>query len=302
MEKIKNIAILIIEIIFAVSVVIFVSIFIAASRTEDNYQKAIALMNQGEWKSAMGLVDQIPHYKDSSELYFYIYPNSLFYKNYETRDSAIDGYKSALHYMDEEKNKISNKKYKEGLYQLGKTLNFKIEELNVKKQDEGLNIILSDSADLIKKGDFSGATKKLNLIVNANAKINSGVEPIKQELIAYMNFLNAVKINDKNAILKIAEGLNPNYSGVLSNEIKNDVQAHLDMNEWNNIYIGNSSSAPQSNAITIGMKRADIIAILGEPTKDELISNMYGKFEIMKYDNSRILYFENNNLGAYVLK
>jgi outer membrane protein assembly factor BamE (lipoprotein component of BamABCDE complex) len=46
--------------------------------------------------------------------------------------------------------------------------------------------------------------------------------------------------------------------------------------------------------VEVGMKREDIIVILGNPTSSNKISNKYGNYEEMIYSSNRFVYLENN--------
>lgn len=293
MEKLKNIVIIVVEIILAILIVVFVAVYIGASTTEKEYQKSITSINSGDWNNALNVIELIPHYKDSSELYIYIYPNNLFYENYKNIDDKLRSYKEAINYIHNEKSKLNNKTYKADFSELEKTLDFKINELNVKKQNDNMNTILNDSVAMIKKGDYASAVTKLNSISS------NTMEPVKVELISYITFLNAVNLNDSKAIMKSIEALNPIYSGVLNNEINNEVQAYVDINKWGSIYKANTNVIPQNTGIIIGMKKNEVTQALGKPAYDNLIANKYGNFQTMGYENNRQFYFENNILKSF---
>ena len=50
----------------------------------------------------------------------------------------------------------------------------------------------------------------------------------------------------------------------------------------------------KSKSITVGMKREEVIAVLGNPSSGSKISNKYGNYEEMIYDNSKFVYLEDN--------
>lgn len=290
MEKIKNIIILAVEILLVIAIILFVTIYIAASSTERSYQKVLTLMNAKQYSRAASILTGIPHYKDSSELYVYIYPNDLYYKKYSTIEDNIAGYKTALAYIDSMKGELKTEKYRTGFNELRKTISFKIEEMNAKSQYDSMTALVSDGASLIKKGDYVGASEKLNLINNLN------FEPVKKELLGYISLLNAVNLNNKTEINKSIGQLDPNYNGILSADISTVVLGYVDIISWNNLYSANISlnQTTSNAALSIGMKRNEVIGIMGEPTQDDIISNHYGKFEKMIYPNNRLVYLEND--------
>ena len=293
MEKLGSIIIIAVEIIVAVLIVIIVTVYIGASQTEKEYQKSITSINCGEWNNALKVIELIPHYKNSSELYIYIYPNNLFYGKYISLSDQIRGYRQAINFIDSEKDKLINKNYKFNFNELEKTLSFKISEFSNKKQNDNMNTTLNHSIAMIKKGDYISAVTKLNSISSIT------MEPVISELISYINFLNALNLNDPKAIMKSIGSLNPSYSGVLNIEIKNNVQAYVDINKWNSIYAGNINITPRNTGIIIGMKKDEVISVLGKPIDYNLITNRYGNFLTMNYDNNRKFYFENNNLMSF---
>lgn len=295
MERIKNIIILTIEVLVVIAIIVFVAIYIAASSTEKSYQKAADLIKSKHYKEAVKVLEKIPHYKDSSELYVYIYPNDLYYQSYKSETEMLNGFKEALSYIDTMKDNLKIKKYRDSFEALKKTINFRMEEIAIKKENDSANTVLNSITDLIKKGDYIGAGNKLSTLTNPN------FEPVKNELTSYIIFLNSVNLNDKNQIKKSAASLDPNYTGILSTDIKNAVLLQLDINEWTTIYNANKVSNTNSKAtsVTIGMKRDEVITALGQPIKDEKISNEYGSFERMTYTNNNVLYLQKDIVDAF---
>lgn len=294
MEKIRNIVILGVEIIIVVTIIIFVTICIGTNSTENNYQKVLTLMNSRNFIEASKLVQEIPHYKDASELYIYIYPNSLYYGNYKTETDALKNYVLALNYIHLNKNSFKTKKYRDDFADLGKAISFKIDVIKAKKLNVGMDNTISECVNLIKKGDYLGAGAKLSTIINPS------YDTIKTELTAYITFLNAVNLNNHWEIIKSIEGLDPMYNGILNSEISKGVFFYVDIIKWNTIYKKNKASTDSvSSVVTIGMKKNKIISVLGNPTVDNAIHSKYGAFEIMTYPNNIILYFEGGVLSAF---
>jgi hypothetical protein len=169
---------------------------------------------------------------------------------------------------------------------------------------------LDEGVELIKKGNYQDALVKLQLISN-----DSIYGTDKQEIVKYITLLSVIPSNDLNAITNGITELNPNYAGVLSQEIKITVQTYVDMTKWNEIYNGKKTNAAGSSktnqtpntsqsvqntntaiskSVNAGMKREEVIAILGEPASSNKIANKYGNYEEMIYSSNRLVYLENN--------
>lgn len=293
-------------------------LYYASNKVEDKYQAAIGLMNNGEWSNAVNLIIETPHYKDASELYIYMYPHKLFYSGYTTEADAIKGFSNAAEFIKLERDKLkdtNSEKYIVELNELEKVLIFKIKVLNAKILDEPIKKNLDEGLDLIKKGSYQEAVLKLQSIGDGSIY---GTD--KQELIKYVTLLSVIPSNNLDDITEGISTLNPNYEGVLAQEIKLTVQTYLDIIEWNEIYNAkktgdsednnNTDQIPKtpenvqntntviSKSVAVGMKREEVVAILGNPTTSNIISNKYGNYEEMIYGVSRFIYFENNIVSA----
>jgi hypothetical protein len=292
-EKLKNIIAITVELVILAAIILFIAVFIGANKTEKSYQNILGFTKSGEWEKALKGIESIPHYKDADELYVYIYPNYLYFNNYKANGDKIKNYKAALNYIKSKGKSLTNINYKKSINELEKTINFKIEENDVDKLNYGINKLVNDSVLMIRKGQYEGATAKLDLISSIS------LEPVKQELYAYIIFLEAVNSNDTKAIQTSIKNLDPNYSGKLYNEISNKVLSIIDIQKWNSIYSGNTNTYYQPAKISINMKKDDVIKELGSPIKDRVLSNQYGVFEAMTFDNNGILFFENNILKTF---
>lgn len=288
-------------------------LYYASNKVEDKYQAAIVSMNNGKWSEAVSLIVETPHYKEASELYIYMYPHKLFYSQYTTEVDEIKGFNNAVDFIKLESDKLkgtSAEKYNAELKELEKVLNFKVLELNAKILDEPVKKNLDDSVELIKKGDYQDALLKLQLISN-----DSIYGTDKQEIVKYITLLSVIPSNDLNAITNGITELNPNYAGVLAQEIKLTVQTYIDMTKWNEVYnakrteVGASTNTNQTpntsqslqntntvkvKSVEVGIKREDVIAILGNPSSSNKISNKYGNYEEMIYSSNRFVYLENS--------
>ncbi|MDF2672946.1 MAG: hypothetical protein K0R09_1211 [Clostridiales bacterium] len=287
-------------------------LYYASNKVDDKYQAAIGLMNNGEWSSGVNLIIETPHYKDASELYIYMYPHKLFYSGYTTEADAIKGFSNAVDFIKLERDKLkgtNSEKYIVELNELEKVLNFKIKELNAKILDEPIKKNLDEGVELIKKGSYQEAVLKLQSIGD-----DSIYGTDKQELIKYVTLLSVIPSNDLDVITEGIEVLNPNYDGVLAKEIKLTVQTYLDITAWNEKYNvkkidgeavnadqitktpqnGQNTNTVISKSVAVGMKREEVVAILGNPATSNKISNKYGNYEEMIYGSNRFIYFENN--------
>lgn len=292
-------------------------LYYASNKVEDKYQAAIASMNSGDWSKAVSLILETPHYKEAAELYIYMYPNKLFYSEYTTEADTVKGYNNAADFIKLESDKLKgtkDEKYITELKELEKVLNFKILELNAKISDEPIKKNLDEGVELIKGGNYQEALLKLETIGNEGIY---GTD--KQELVKYIALLTVIPSNDLNAVTKAITELNPNYSGVLAQEIKSTVQTYADMTIWNEIYsakmadvkkgsgINQVSTTPQSSqntntsifkSVAVGMKKEDVTLILGNPTSSNKVSNKYGNYEEMIYSSGRNVYLEDNIVTA----
>lgn len=297
MERIKNVIIVTLEVILVFAIVLLVIIYVSTDSTEKNYSEAKALIKSKNYAKASAILKEIPHYKDSSQLDLYIYPESIYYANYDSVSSKINNFKLASNYIDSIQNNSGVKKYLKNLLELKQALQFRIEELSIKKQNDLVQAVISESATKIKTGDYLGASEKLNAIIGPNG------EPEKTELLAYINLLNVIKDNNKKTITSAIALLDPNYSGVLASDINNLVTTFVDLGKWGSLYKGSSQSLIEKGVIRLGMKKQDILPLLGASmptstsTGDEQINNEYGNFEKLTYDK-QALYFENNILNA----
>ncbi len=301
------------KLIILILIIGFGLLYYASNKVEDKYQAAIASMNNGEWSKAVNLIIETPHYKEASELYIYMYPHKLFYSEYTTEADQIKGFNNAANYIKLESDKLkstNSEKYIVELKELEKVLNFKVLELNAKILDEPVKKNLDESVELIKKGNYQDALLKLQLISN-----DSIYGTDKQEIVKYITLLSAIPSNDLNVITNGITELNPNYAGVLAQEIKITVQTYVDITKWNEIYnakktniagvtntnqsTNTSQSVQNTNtvkvkSVEVGMKREEVIGILGNPISNNKISNKYGNYEEMIYSSNRFLYLENN--------
>lgn len=305
------------KLLVVILLIVFGLLYYASNKVDAKYQSAIEAMNNGEWSRAVSLITETPHYKEASELYVYMYPHKLFYSQYTTEADAIKGYNNALDFIKLEKDKLkdtNSEKYIPEINELEKVLNFKILELNAKILDEPVKKNLDDGVDLIKKANYQEALLKLQPINNESIY---GVD--KQELVKYISLLTIMPSNDLKSITEAITELNPDYSGVLSQEIKLTVQAYVDGLKWKEIYTakkqettvdkdGNKSTdtppnvqqttGTQSKSVTVGMKREDVVAVLGNPASSNKISNKYGNYEEMIYSGNKFLYLEDNIVTA----
>ncbi len=301
------------KILILIILIAFGLLYYASNRVDDKYQAAIKAMNEGQWSKGVSLILETPHYKEASLLYIYMYPHKLFYSGYTTESDAIKGYGNAAEFIKMEGDKLkgtTSEKYISELQELEKVLNFKVKALNAKLLDEPVKRNLDESVDLIVKGNYEGALVKLKNISN-----NSVYGIDKQELEKYIALQKIIPGNDPEAIEAAISELNPNYSGTLAQEIKLGVQTYVDIARWNELYnarleegmnmeeeektrepqeVVQQAQVNKSKSITVGMKREEVIAVLGNPSSGSKISNKYGNYEEMIYDNSKFVYLEDN--------
>lgn len=305
------------KLLILIALIVFGLLYYASNKVDAKYQSAIEAMNNGEWSKAVGLLSETPHYKEASELYIYMYPHKLFYSGYTTEEDAIKGYSNAVDFIEHERDKLKGtdlEKYISDIDELEKVLNFKIKELNAKILDEPLKKNLDDGVQLIKSGNYQEALLKLQLIDD-----NCIYGTDKKELVKYISLLTVIPTNDLKTITSTIKELNPNYSGTLSQEIKLTVQSYIEPEQWNEMYSDKKEEKPNkskvdkaadasenpeiktgthSRSVTEGMKREDVIAILGNPSSSNKISNKYGNYEEMVYGNNSFVYIEDNIVKA----
>lgn len=197
--------------------------------------------------------------------------------------------------------------YTKDLNELLLVLNFKINELNAKNQEKAVKDDFNNAIELIKKGNLQSAQNKL-MGINSTSLINK-----KEELLNYINLLNAIKIQgnnkkDNKQIIDLIAKLDPNYNGELSEDIKKVVQGYIDINKWSMLYEKKSMEAINisnegavlsasliNNEVKIGLTRQKVINIMGNPIKDNIINtNRYGIYEEMSFSNGRTIFLENN--------
>jgi hypothetical protein len=77
MEKLRRISIVTFLIMIIVFGTIVGMLFYASDKTEKIYQQALKDMNSGNWDSSVELIQEVPHYKEASELYIYMYANKF---------------------------------------------------------------------------------------------------------------------------------------------------------------------------------------------------------------------------------
>jgi hypothetical protein len=296
------------------AIVIFITIgmlFYASGKVENSYQIALKSMDQGKWDIALSNFEQIPNYKDASNLYTFAYPHKIYYGNYKSINETIYNYNEALAFINYNKSNLkssNSSKYASDLSELEKVLKFNIVVLNVNKQNMIIQKNFDDSVQLIKNGDYQNALQKLNIISDSGLYGSD-----KKQLISYINLQNTVQFynesiqnkekNKKNIskeILSIIYTLNPNYTGPLNQEIKKTVQTLIDITKWNEVYNNdkkkndNLSNITETPKLALGMKEESILQILGNPLKQNIISNKYGVFKELTFSNDAIVYFKDN--------
>ncbi|QCX34189.1 hypothetical protein FDN13_11010 [Caloramator sp. E03] len=310
MEKFLTILKIIISIVLVFIVGIFIIIFYESGKAEKDYQSSINYMKYGNWGKALEHIQLIPFYKDANDIYIYVYPNKIFYDKYSNDDEAIESYKKAIAFINSNKTKLKSllkDNYTKDLNELLLVLNFKINELNAKNQEKAVKDDFNNAIELIKKGNLQSAQNKL-MGINSTSLINK-----KEELLNYINLLNAIKIQgnnkkDNKQIIDLIAKLDPNYNGELSEDIKKVVQGYIDINKWSMLYEKKSMEAINisnegavlsasliNNEVKIGLTRQKVINIMGNPIKDNIINtNRYGIYEEMSFSNGRTIFLENN--------
>ncbi|EYE88585.1 hypothetical protein Q428_07395 [Fervidicella metallireducens AeB] len=306
-----------IKLILTILIVAFVSIFgmllYASNVTENKYQEAKNYIVKGDWISALNLMEQVTHYKDSEELYSYIYPHKLFFEKYETYNEEVKGYKKALLYIDKKEillKEAKNPEYYKDIMELRKVINFKLKELNEKIKFEATDKTLNEIKNLIQQKNYDKAIEKLNEV---NGRMYSAQ---KEQISNYIELLLFIKNSQNNIegskndkkltktnmidlkeLKKIVAKLNPDYQGTLSDEIKIEVEKYIPSEQWVQLY-NEKPTTDKIIMLNVGMKRDDLILNMGNPDRTEFISNKYGIFEIMYYKDFTI--YLNNNVVTVI--
>lgn len=298
-------------ILAVVGVVFFIilgTLLYASGTTEDTYQSAIVNMDKGNWDAAIKEFEQIPNYKDTIDLYFYSYPHKLYYADYKAIDDAIVGYKETISYIQQNLSKFkgtSSSKYKSDLKELEKVINFKITELNVRKVNDIVKKNYEDSITLIKQGKHQEALIKLQNIKDDSVY---GVE--KKHLIGYISILNITKPLGQNpekitkeirsSVMQFVSSMNPYYTGPFAKEIQNVVQPYIDSEKWLETYSKtvNNEKAVQKTKISQGMKKWELTLVQGNPASEYKISNKYGNFERLTFNEGKVVFLENGIVTA----
>jgi hypothetical protein len=302
MEKLRRISIVTFLIMIIVFGTIVGMLFYASDKTEKIYQQALKDMNSGSWNSSLELIQEVPHYKEASQLYIYIYANKFFFDKYANDDEMITAYNKAMNYIKANTEKLEStggKKYIPDLQELNKVMSFKISESQAKNESDKINADFNEAINLIKQGNYASGREKLNKISNLS------LSPQKEQIISYLDLLDAIKLEDKSAINKAIESLNPGYTGALSSEIKTSVQEYADMDKWNRLYnkknaeiqeIPEQQTTPPAISVKIGSAKNDVLQAFGNPVKQTNISNRYGVFDILYFSGNRAVYIENNKV------
>lgn len=292
MEKIKEIFITTI-IIAGILIVTLVSVlFYESGKAEKTYEKAVEDMNKGDFKDALELVKDVPHYKNASEMYIYIYPNKIYADEFKISGDAVNAYKSAIIFINTKEEYLNNTngiKFKNDLNELKKVLNFKINELSAKSQNDFEKNKINDAILQIKKGNTQQGLFYLQY-VTSNEYLTE-----KQEITNYVNLQIAIQAKDNKSINNCISLLDPNYSGDFSNEIKTLVLSDVDQNKWTSLYKANTSN--QNNGIMNCKSKDDIIKTMGNPVKANSFENKYGKFEELIYADKTV-YIENGQVAS----
>ncbi|MCX7884809.1 MAG: hypothetical protein N2448_07260 [Caloramator sp.] len=307
MEKFLTTIKITISVIIVFAIGLFIIIFYESGKAEKEYQNSINYMKKGEWSKALECIEKVPFYKDANDIYAYVYSNKIFYDNYSNDGDAIESYKKGIAFINTKKTSFTGplkKQYTKDLNDLLQVFEFKISEFNAKSEDKVQREAFNNAIALIKQGDILNAQNKL-LKINSTLYNNE-----KEELLKYINLLNVIKSqgsDKKNNVLiqDAASKLNPDYNGELSEDIKKTVQDYLDINKWVLLYNKNKiintpkegaalSITTVNNDVKIGMSKQNVINILGMPQKYNIISNKYGIYEKMIYNNGRTIFLENN--------
>lgn len=284
-----------VAVVVLLGITMFSMLSYASSKTEDQYRLALEDMEKGNYLEAARIVELIPHYKNSSELYVYLYPHRLFTGQYNSLAEKTEGYKKAISYIESNMEFLKSKgqdKYSAELSELEKVLNFKIEEMSIQIADEASKGALNEGASLIKQGDYPKALEKLN-----NVEEKQLFATDKHQLINYINLINGVNANDDKLIKGALELLNPNYTGILGEDIKNLALSKVSIEKWNSFYSSKNNAEEQIPVITLGIKKDALVQLLGNPVSSTVISNKYGSLEKMIYGNNTI-YLDKDTVTA----
>lgn len=292
MGKIKGIFITTV-IIAGIFIVTLVSVlFYESGKAEKTYEKAVEYMNKGDFKDALELVKDVPHYKNASEMYIYIYPNKIYDDEFKESADAVDAYKSAILFINTKEEYLNNNngiKFKNDLDELKKVLNFKINELSAKSQNDFEKNKINDAILQIKQGNTQQGLFYLQY-VTSNEYLTE-----KNEIKNYVNLQIAIQAKDDKSINNCISLLDPNYSGDFSNEIKTLVLSAVDQNKWTSLYKANTSN--QNNGVMNCRSKDDVIRTMGNPVKTNNFENKYGKFEELVYADKTI-YIENGQVAS----
>lgn len=292
MGKIKGIFITTV-IIAGIFIVTLVSVlFYESGKAEKTYEKAVEDMNKGDFKDALELVKDVPHYKNASEMYIYIYPNKIYDDEFKESADAVDAYKSAILFINTKEEYLNNNngiKFKNDLDELKKVLNFKINELSAKSQNDFEKNKINDAILQIKQGNTQQGLFYLQY-VTSNEYLTE-----KNEIKNYVNLQIAIQAKDDKSINNCISLLDPNYSGDFLNEIKTLVLSAVDQNKWTSLYKANTSN--QNNGVMNCRSKDDVIRTMGNPVKTNNFENKYGKFEELVYADKTI-YIENGQVAS----
>lgn len=290
MEKFKEIFITTIIIAGILIVTLASVLFYESGKAEKTYEKAVVDMNKGDYKDALELVKNVPHYKNASEMYIFIYPNKIYSDEYKINADAVNAYKSAIVFINTKEKYLNNdngKKFINNLNELKKVLDFKINELSAKSSNDFEKNKLNDAVTQIKQGNTQQGLFYMQYITSDEYLIE------KQEITNYVNLQNAAKSKDEKAINNCVSLLDPSYSGDLSNEIKTLVLSVVDQDKWTSLY--KTDETKQNNSLISCKNKDEVISNMGNPIKTISFENRYGKFEELVYQNKTI-YIENGQV------
>lgn len=293
MKKLFKIVKIIVAVFVLLGITTFSMLSYASSKTENEYRLIHQNIDNGNYTEALRIAESIPHYKNSSELYAYLYPHKLFTDNYNTYSEKLQGYRKALEHIAASRDRLKEsgaENYIKDLGELEKTLSFKIEEIEVVIENESAKAALKDGATLITQGDLPKAQEKLGSIGEGSIFAKD-----KHQLLNYINLINAVNGNDEKEITRIINLLNPNYNGELCEDIKAMALSKVSVEKWNEGYLKKIEGTHQEPFIKIGMTKEEIIPLFENLESITRIENRYGNFEKIKAGN-RVVYFEGNTV------
>lgn len=308
MEDFIEILKTILAVIGVVFFIILGTLLYASDKTEDTYQSAKVNMDKGNWDAAIKEFEQIPNYKETTDLYFYSYPHKLYYADYKAIDDEIIGYKQTISYIQQNLSMFkgtSKLQYQGDLKELEKVINFKITELNVKKINDITKKDYEDSISFIKQGKYQEALVKLQNIKDDSVY---GVE--KKHLIGYINILNVTRPvgqnpenitkEVRNSVIQLVSSMNPYYTGPFAQDIQKIVQPYIDSEKWLEAYLKtvNNEQDVQKTKISQGMKKWELTLAQGNPASEYKISNKYGTFERLTFHEGKVVYLENGIVTA----